>query len=39
MIFNNFPNFQHLSKLLEQGREIVEIAAQVFEILGLVRKS
>ena len=38
MIFNNFPNFQHLSKLLEQGREIVEIAAQVFEILGLVEK-
>ena len=38
MIFNTFPNFQHRSKLLEQGREIVEIGAQVFEILGLVEK-
>ena len=31
-------DFQHLSKLLEQGREIFEIGAKVFEILGLVEK-
>ena len=31
-------DFQHLTKLLQQGLEIFEIGAKVFEILGLVEK-
>ena len=31
-------DFQHLTKLLEQGHEVFEIGAKVYEILGLVEK-